>query len=94
MVVLSLTATLGLAIMWISFWRTVRKQGTDLIEVIQSEGFFKTTAVMGIIAALMVLTLTNNMDGEIAGSILSAIAGYILGRSDRKPTNGTSKPCE
>jgi hypothetical protein len=48
-------------------------------EILQSQSFFRTVAVMGVIAATVVLSLAGRLEGNITGAILSGIVGYVLG---------------
>jgi polyferredoxin len=75
---LSVLATAGLALMWAVFWWRVGSQ-TGIYDILQSSGFFRTIAVMGVIAATVVLSLAGRLEGNITGAILSGIVGYVLG---------------
>jgi hypothetical protein len=80
---LSVLATAGLAAMWLAFWVAVivRRDPEDSIQrILQSAGFFRTVAVMGVIAATVVLSLAGKLEGNITGAILSGIVGYVLGQ--------------
>lgn len=69
--------------MWAAFWIAVavRKDKEDSVRsILQSPGFFRTVAVMGVIAAAVVLCLAGRLEGHITGAILSGIVGYVLGQ--------------
>ncbi len=87
---LAILATTGLAFCWVSFWWAVGKRGGEEIrDVLGSSGFFRTVAVMGVIAAATVLSLAGRLPGEITGAILSGIVGYVLGQlSGHKQSGG------
>jgi hypothetical protein len=75
---LSLLATAGLVAMWGFFWWKI-PSNVSVAEILQSAGFFRTVAVMGVIAATVVLSLAGRLEGPITGAILSGIVGYVLG---------------
>ena len=77
---LSILATSGLAIMWATFWLAVWKRGENVRDILSSTGFFRTVAVMGVVAATVVLSLAGRLEGNITGAILSGIVGYVLGQ--------------
>jgi hypothetical protein len=77
---LSVLATSGLASMWGIFWWAVVRQGEMVSRILSSSGFFRTVAVMGVIAATVVLSLAGQLSGNITGAILSGIVGYVLGQ--------------
>lgn len=77
---LSVLATAGLAAMWIAFWAAVVLRKESVQEVLLSTAFFRTVAVMGVIAATVVLSLAGRLEGNITGAILSGIVGYVLGQ--------------
>src|SRR6267154_4595436 len=78
---LGILATAGLVACWVSFWQAVTKRGGQEIRgVLASSGFFRTVAVMGVIAAATVLSLADRLPGQITGAILSGIVGYVLGQ--------------
>jgi hypothetical protein len=78
---LATLATTGIVVCWVSFWRAVTKRGGEEIRgVLASSGFFRTVAVMGVIAAATVLSLSDRLPGQITGAILSGIVGYVLGQ--------------
>lgn len=82
-VALSILATLGLAVMWWTFWRAVAQHGEKVPAVLASGAFFRTVTVMGVIAATVVLSLSGRMDGTLTAAILSGIAGYVLGQTGK-----------
>jgi hypothetical protein len=49
-------------------------------QILVSASFFRTVAVMGVIAATVVLSLAGRLEGNITGAILSGIVGYVLGQ--------------
>jgi hypothetical protein len=77
---LSVLATGGLVLMWAVFWRAVAQGKESVREILLSAGFFRTVAVMGVIAATVVLSLAGRLEGNITGAILSGIVGYVLGQ--------------
>jgi len=76
---LSLLATFGLILMWTVFWIAVARARESIREILLSTGFFRTVAVMGVIAATVVLSLAGRLEGNITGAILSGIVGFVLG---------------
>lgn len=85
---LSVLATAGLVVMWTAFWIAVVKRGESVQEILLSPGFFKTVAVMGVIAATVVLSLAGRLAGNITGAILSGIVGYVLGQLSGRGKDG------
>lgn len=77
---LSILATCGLAFMWFVFWWAVVASDESVKDILLSPAFFRTTTVMGIIAATVVLNLSGKLEGNITGAILSGIVGYVLGQ--------------
>ena len=77
---LSVLATVGLVLMWAVFWLAIIRAKESVHEVLLSPGFFRTVTVMGVVAATVVLSLAGRLEGNITGSILSGIAGYVLGQ--------------
>src|SRR5437016_10974551 len=77
---LSILATAGLVLMWGAFWWTVTRRGESVRGILASPGFFRTVAVMGVVAATVVLSLAGRLAGNITGAILSGIVGYVLGQ--------------
>lgn len=75
---LSILATAGLVVMWAVFWWRVGR-GESVYRILQSTGFFRTVAVMGVVAATVVLSLAGRLEGPVTGAILSGIVGYVLG---------------
>ena len=80
LVYLSTLATAGLVLMWAAFWYAVVRGKESVGDVLLSSGFFRTVAVMGVIAATVVLSLAGRLAGNITGAILSGIVGYVLGQ--------------
>src|SRR5713226_3016859 len=76
---LSVLATAGLAAMWLAFWAAVVLRKESVHEILLSAGFFRTVAVMGVVAATVVLSLAGRLEGNITGAILSGIVWYVLG---------------
>jgi phosphate/sulfate permease len=93
---LSILATAGLAFCWVTFWWAVAKRGGEEIRgILGSSGFFRTVAVMGVIAAATVLSLADRLPGQITGAILSGIVGYVLGQlagHRRAPSENPENP--
>lgn len=82
---LSLLATTGLSLAWAVFWLVAWHRGANIAEIISRPELFRIITVMGVIAATAVLSLTNRIDGNLTGAILSGIVGYVLGSvSNRK----------
>ena len=77
---LSALATGGLAIMWGLFWWSVARSKESIHQILLSAAFFRTVAVMGIVAATVVLSLAGRLGGNTTGAILSGIVGYVLGQ--------------
>ena len=77
---LAILATTGLAFCWSAFWLAVTRRGESVRGILASPGFFRTVAVMGVVAATAVLSLAGRLDGNITGAILSGIVGYVLGQ--------------
>lgn len=86
---LSILGTTGLVLMWAVFWWRAGRSAS-IYGILQSPGFFRTVAVMGVIAATVVLSLAGRLEGNITGAILSGIVGYVLGHlgsaGDRRST--------
>jgi len=82
---LSLLATTGLSLAWAVFWLVAWHRDANIAEIISRPELFRIITVMGVIAATAVLSLTNRIDGNLTGAILSGIVGYVLGSvSNRK----------
>lgn len=81
---LSILATVALVTMWGIFWSSVAKSQENIMDILKSPAFFKTVAVMGVIAATVVLSLAGRLEGNITGAILSGIVGYVLGQLSGK----------
>lgn len=77
---LSILATSGLVLMWAAFWWAATRRSESIQGILVSSGFFRTVAVMGVIAATVVLSLAGRLEGNITGAILSGIVGYVLGQ--------------
>jgi len=82
---LSILATGGLVLMWAVFWLAVVRSKESVREILLSTMFFRTVAVMGVIAATVVLSLAGRLEGNITGAILSGIVGYVLGQLSGRP---------
>jgi hypothetical protein len=76
---LAVLATSGLVAMWAIFWLAIRRTDESITEILLNPSFFKTVAVMGVIAATVVLSLAGRLEGNLTGAILSGIVGYVLG---------------
>jgi len=81
---LSVLATVGLVVMWWSFWRQVSKSNESALDILKNPSTFKIVAVMGVVAATVVLSLADKLEGQITGAILSGIVGYVLGQISNK----------
>jgi hypothetical protein len=66
--------------MWLGFWTAVVVRKENVQAILVSSGFFRTVAVMGVVAATVVLSLAGRLEGNITGAILSGIVGYVLGQ--------------
>jgi hypothetical protein len=77
---LSVLATGGLVLCWTAFWVAVIVLKQNVHQILVSASFFRTVAVMGVIAATVVLSLAGRLEGNITGAILSGIVGYVLGQ--------------
>ena len=93
---LSVLATAGLFVMWAVFWLVVLFRKESISEIVVKPEFFQIVTVMGVIAATVVLSLANRLDGNLTAAILSGIAGYVLGSvshkaKEDKKTNGNTK---
>ena len=81
---------LGWVVLCIALVRAKRNR----IDVIQDKGFLSAITVVLIISAVLLLTLTRQLSGEIAGTLLSGVAGYVLGSLKKsappKPDAGAS----
>jgi hypothetical protein len=85
---ISILATVGLVAMWGLFWMALAWSKESIKDTLRMPAFFRTVAVMGVIAATVVLSLAGRLGGNIAGSILSGIVGYVLGQlsgRERRP---------
>ena len=67
--------------MWAIFWLAIIRREESVREVLLSPAFFRTVTVMGVIAATVVLSLAGRLADNIAGTMLSGIVGYVLGRT-------------
>ena len=81
----------GQALAWLVFWIVIWRRGENVGEILASPGFFGTVAVMGVIAATVVLSLAGRLEGNITGAILSGIVGYVLGQLSHKTANEDPK---
>ena len=84
-------ATSGLFLMWAVFWLAVWLRKESISDILTKPEFFLVVTVMGIIAATVVLSLANRIDGDLTAAILSGIVGYVLGSSSHK-TREPQKP--
>ena len=95
---LAVLATSGLVAMWAIFWLAMRRTDESMTEILLNPSFFKTVAVMGVIAATVVLSLAGRLEGNLTGAILSGIVGYVLGsvtgkaKESLKPEKPTGRP--
>jgi hypothetical protein len=89
---LSILATSGLVAMWVVFWFAVTKARESVHGVLMSVGFFRAIAVMGVVAATVVLSLAGRLEGNATGAILSGIVGYVLGHLSGRTTVGQGQP--
>src|SRR3954463_15444658 len=89
---LSVLATAGLAVMWVAFWLSVVKSNESIHKVLISPGFFRTVTVMGVIAATVVLSLAGRMESNVTGAILSGIVGYVLGQLSSRGSTSSTQP--
>lgn len=77
---LSVLATVGIVVMWSVFWFAAARSSQTVKDILSMPSFFKTVAVIGVIAASVVLSLAGRLEGHITGAILSGIVGYVLGQ--------------
>jgi hypothetical protein len=78
--------------MWSVFWYSVARSQEKIMDIILNPNFFKTVAVMGVIAATAVLSLAGRLEGNVTGAILSGIVGYVLGQmSHQEPQKKEDK---
>jgi hypothetical protein len=88
---LSILATLGLSACWTVFWIVVYRREESITEILSNPSFFKVVTVMGVIAAAVVLSLCDKIDGTLTASILSGIVGYVLGSlAGKQPPGNTT----
>lgn len=87
-VALSFLAAIVLFLMWGVFWLAIIQSKVSILDVLSSQGFFRTVAVMGVIAATAVLGLAGRLDSNIAGAILSGVGGFVLGHLSNRPDGG------
>ncbi len=76
---LSVLATAGLVLMWVTFWFAVTRSKESIRGILLSTAFFRTVVVMGVIASTTVLSLAGKVEGQVTGAILGGIVGYVLG---------------
>ena len=79
--ILAILATISIVLMWWVFWNKIKTDTEKATDVLMNPSFFKTVAVIGVIAAVAVLSLAGRLEGNITGAILSGIVGYVLGQS-------------
>ena len=84
---LSILAAVGLVACWIAFWLAVSCSHESISGILLNPGFFKTVTVMGVIAATVVLSLADRIEGQLTAAILSGIVGYVLGSAAGKLTD-------
>jgi hypothetical protein len=77
---LSVLATTGLVLCWVAFWVAVIVRKENVHQILVSASFFRTVAVMGVIAATVVLSLAGRLEGNITGAILRSRArnAYLI----------------
>ena len=85
---LAVLATVGLAVLWGTFWFAVARSRNSVQEILASPGFFRSITVVGVVAATVVLTLAERLEGNMAGAILSGIVGYVLGQLSPRGRKG------
>jgi len=78
---LSYLATVGLCAFWLIFWVCVLWSKEKIASILQHPAFFKTVTVMGVIAAVVVLSLAGKISGDLTVPIFTGIVGYVLGAS-------------
>lgn len=82
---LSILATSGLVLMWAVFWLAVSRRNESISEILIKPEFFKVVTVMGVVAATVVLSLADRIQGSLTAAILSGIVGYVLGSTGKRP---------
>jgi phosphatidylglycerophosphate synthase len=70
----------------IAFWRAESGQAETFSVLLERANALQMLAVILIIVAAVVLRLTNAIGAEAVVSILSGVAGYVLGRVKSKPS--------
>ena len=84
-----------LLIGWIVFFLVVRHDPTGARHLITGTGFVQNLTVIVVVAVTAALAVIRVVTGDLAGAILSGLAGYVLGsasRSTSSPDSGaTSK---
>lgn len=81
-------ATGSIVLMWLSFWFVAWKSGERIRDILASAGFFRAVAIMGVVAATVVLSLAGGLESQLTAAILSGIAGYVLGATLRPSASG------
>ena len=71
--VLAWLATIAILLMWFGFWVAVIWQKEKVSEVLFNPAFFKTVAVVGVIAATAVLSLAQRLEENFTARFLVAL---------------------
>lgn len=71
---------------WLALCIALIKRQESPIRVIQDKGFLNAITVVFIISTVLLLTLTRQLSGEISGTLLSGVAGYVLGSLKKGPS--------
>ncbi len=72
-----------LVIVWGTLWTAVIRSKTNALEVIDNSGFLRIVTVGFALSAVVILSLARILTGEMAGTIVSGIAGYVLGSAKK-----------
>ena len=68
---LAILATIGLVLMWSTFWLAVIRRGESIRETLITPAFFRVVAVMGVIAATVVLSLAGRLHSGVARKLFA-----------------------
>ncbi len=82
-----------LLIGWIVFFVVVRHNPAGARDLITGTGFVQNLTVIVVVAVTAALAVIRVVTGDLAGAILSGVAGYVLGSSSRSnppPESGAS----
>jgi hypothetical protein len=86
-ILLCVLALAGTAVGVVAFYKTTKGAATTFSKLIQRGSIIRLTAIMAIIWAVFALGSIGKLDAP-AASILSGIAGFVLGRG----RSGSARP--